>query len=102
MLENRWAKTKQILRFAYPMNDLVVYGAPSRSAQDDTVEFSGIQSAALLGDAVLANGPVFIGEAGLYGLFKDFGEIVGEAETGVAGGGSLAQHTCVFGSEADA
>jgi hypothetical protein len=58
---NRWVQTKQIHRFAYSMNDFVVHGTPSRSGQDDTREFSGIQSAAFLGDPVLAYGPVFIG-----------------------------------------
>ena len=48
--------------------------APSRKV------LSGFQNAALLGYAVLADGPVFIGQARLPRLLEDFGEIVGEAE----------------------
>ena len=61
-----------------------------------------IESATLLGDAVLAYGPVLVCQAGLPGLLKNFSEIVGQAEAGVAGSGRLAEHPRVLGAEADA
>ena len=64
--------------------------------------FSGFQNAALLGDAVLAHGPILVGQAGLLGLREDFGEIVGEAETRVTAGRGLAQQPRILGAEVDA
>ncbi len=57
------------------------------------------QNATSLGDAVLADGPVLTGEPGLLGLFEDFGEIVGEAEAGVAAGGGFTEKARVLCAE---
>ena len=65
------------------------------------MKISGFQNAALLGYAVLAYCPIFIGEAGLLGLHENFGEIVGEAEAGVAAGSGCSEQARVFGTEGD-
>src|ERR1700760_4407540 len=58
-----------------------------------------LQSAAALGHAVLANGPILAGKPGLFGLVEDVGKIIGKVKAGVAGGGSFTKETCVFGPE---
>ena len=51
--------------FASLTPDFVVMGAkPLRSARMTPARFSRFENATLLGDAVLAHGPVLIGEAG--------------------------------------